>query len=223
MKLETCKKLAAHEAIKHVKNHMLIGLGTGSTVYYFIEQLIEKVKNGLDVRVVSSSEKSTKLAKEGGLIFANINEIESIDLTVDGADALDGQKRMIKGGGGALLREKILAAASKKVVIIIDETKLVDNFANQKLPIEILPFGTPLTVAHIKQLGFHGQLRLNESGSYFITDNGNHIFDITYKYNSVEKANALLKTIPGVVETGFFFNLAHTVYIGYQDGHVEIR
>lgn len=223
MKLDTCKQLAAHQAMAHVSNHMLIGLGTGSTVYFFIQELIQKVQKGLDVRVVASSERSTQQAKAGGLLFADIQKIESIDLTVDGADAIDNAKMMIKGGGGALFREKILAAASKKVVIIVDETKVVKNFVDQKLPVEILPFGAALTLAHIRQLGFQGSIRLSASGSPFLTDNGNYIFDVILSHHNPEKDHSLLKNIPGVCETGFFFNLAHEVYIGYQDGHVETR
>ncbi len=223
MKLDACKKLAAKQAMNHIADHMLVGLGTGSTVYFFIEELIEKAQQGLNVRVVASSEKSTKQAKDGGLLFADMQSIEHIDITVDGADALDDSKRMIKGGGGALLREKILAAASKHVVIIIDETKIVSSFSQQKLPIEILPYGVSITLNHIRTLGFNGILRVKENGSCFITDNGNYIFDINYSSNFPEKDHALLKNIPGVVETGLFFNLAHKVYIGYQDGHIETR
>lgn len=225
MNLESCKKSAALEAIKHVKDHMLVGLGTGSTVYYFIEALIKKVQAGLKIHVVSSSEKSTELALKGGLHFANIQAIDHIDLTVDGADAIDAQKRMIKGGGGALLREKILAAASKHVVIIVDETKVVKDFSHQKLPVEILPFGVMATLAHIHRAGFQGSVRKLPTSTPFVTDNGNFIFDIMYteKAHGPEKDNTLLKQIPGVVETGLFFNLAHNVYIGHQDGHVTLR
>lgn len=225
MQLDLCKKIAAQKALTEVGNHTVVGLGTGSTVFYFIQGLIEKVHQGLDIRVIASSEHSAKLAKDGGLAFADIQLLSSIDLTVDGADEIDVQKRMIKGGGGALVREKILAQASKKVVIIVDETKVVIQLGAHKLPIEILPFAHHLTIAHLNRFGFNGQLRKKQDGSFFLSDNGNYIFDIVYpnKINSPEKDHLLLKTIPGVVETGLFFNLAHKVYIGYQDGHVETR
>lgn len=223
MDIEFCKKLAALEAIKHVKNHMLLGLGTGSTVFYFIEALIKKAQEGLNVRCVASSHQSELLGKKGGLVFADVQQIETIDLTVDGADAIDSKSRMIKGGGGALLREKILASASENVIIIVDETKVVSTLEKQKVPIEVLPFGAKLTQAAIMQLGFSGQWRKERSGSFYKTDNGNYIFDILYtpSKDSIEHDDLLLKNIPGVMETGFFLNVADKVYIGNHNGHVR--
>ncbi len=225
MQLDACKHAAAQKALTEVSNHTVVGLGTGSTVVFFIQGLIEKVHQGLDIRVIASSEHSAKLAKDGGLIFADTQLLSTIDLTVDGADEIDFKKRMIKGGGGALVREKILAQASKKVVIIVDETKVVTQLGAYKLPIEILPFAHHLTLTHLEHLGFKGLLRKKQDDSFFLTDNGNYIFDIFYqnKIDSPEEDHLLLKTIPGVVETGLFFNLAHKVYIGYRDGHVETR
>lgn len=223
--LEKGKAAAAKKALEYVKDSMLIGIGTGSTVFYFIDYLIERCKQGLKIQAVSSSERSTKQAKAGGIPFADINTITSIDLTIDGADEIDDKNRMIKGGGGALLREKILAFSSKSMVVIVDETKVVHQLGSRKLPVEILPFGLHLTIKHIELLGFKGHLRLSDNGHLYKTDNGNFIYDITYEKQIVHPENDHLKliNIPGVVETGFFFNLAKKIVIGYEDGHIVER
>lgn len=225
MSLESSKKLAAKSATNYVKNKMLIGIGTGSTVFYFIEYLIAKCQQGLQITAVSSSERSTKQALAGGIEFADINQITSIDLTVDGADEIDSKNRMIKGGGGALLREKILASSSKEMIVIVDETKVVKKLGKQKLPLEILSFGLQATIDKINHLGFMGSLRQTKEGSFYRTDNGNFIYDISYPgaIDHPEEDHLRLINIPGVIETGFFFNLAKKVIIGYEDGHVEER
>lgn len=225
MTLEIGKKIAAEHAASYVKDDMLIGIGTGSTVFYFIEHLIKRCQEGLKIKAVSSSERSTKQAKAGGINFADINQITSIDLTIDGADEIDSKKRMIKGGGGALLREKILASSSKQMIVIVDETKVVKQLGRQKLPIEIIPFGIQSTITKIEKLRFKGRLRQTEDGSFYKTDNGNFIYDIFYKtlIEHPEEDHLKLIDLPGVVETGFFFNLAKKVIIGYEDGHIEER
>lgn len=219
------KKAAAVKACEFVKDKMLIGLGTGSTVFYFIDELIKKTREGLKVLAVSSSNKSTSQAKEGGITFGNVNGIEQIDLTIDGADQIDSQGRMIKGGGGALLREKILASCSKEVIIIVDQSKVAKHLGFIKLPVEILPFGVSATVFNIEKLNFRGNLRKREDGTLFETDNGNYIYDIDYKktIESPEQDHLKLKIIPGVIETGFFFNLVKKLIIGYENGEVEIK
>src|ERR1700722_3338459 len=127
MSLEAAKKTVGYTAAEFVENGMTVGLGTGTTALYFIERLSQRCKEGLSVKVVSSSIGSTELAKKGGLQLIDINKITTIDLTVDGADEIDAQKRMIKGGGGACVREKIVASMSREMVVIIDETKLVTH------------------------------------------------------------------------------------------------
>jgi ribose 5-phosphate isomerase A len=225
MSLETSKQLAAKQAVTYVKDHMLVGIGTGSTVFYFIEYLIERCKQGLNIKAVSSSERSTRQAKAGGIHFADINQITSIDLTIDGADEIDDHYRMIKGGGGALLREKILASSSKQMIVIVDETKVVNYLGKQKLPVEILPFGLQATIYKIERFGFKGKLRQEKEGSLYKTDNANFIYDIFYEspVTHPEEDHLKLISIPGVIETGFFFNLAKKVIIGFKDGHIEER
>lgn len=225
MPLERSKKLAAKRAVDYVKDGMLIGIGTGSTVVYFIDYLIHRCKQGLKITAVSSSERSTKQALAGGIIFADINTITSIDLTIDGADEIDKKNRMIKGGGGALLREKILASSSKEMIVIVDEHKVVSKLGSKPLPLEILPFGIQATLNKVNRMGFNGKLRQLSDGSLYKTDNGNLIYDISYPkpLDHPEEDHLKLVNIPGVIETGFFFDLAKKVIIGYEDGHVEER
>lgn len=223
MDTEYLKKRAGEKAAEWIKDGMLVGLGSGSTVFYFIEKLIQRFRKGLNITVVSSSTQSFKQAEKGGLPMANMNEVTQIDLTVDGADEIDSQKRMIKGGGGALLREKILAITSKEMVVIIDESKVVKKLGNHPLPVEILPFGYIATIDKIRVLGYKGKIRLFDNGQLYQTDNGNYIYDIhfqDFRENPEEDHNKLIR-IPGVLETGFFFNLAGRVIISQSDATLQ--
>lgn len=220
---EEMKKAAGYKAAELIENGMLIGLGTGSTVFYFIEKLIQRVKEGLSIRAVSSSIASQNQAKDGGIPLADIDTITSIDLTVDGADEITAEKEMIKGGGGALLREKILANISREMLVIVDESKVVEKLGKHPLPVEILPFARGAIIDKIKKLGFHGTLRLHNNDGPYITDNGNMIYDIHFESlrDDPEKDHEKLLRIPGVLETGFFLHYAGRVYIGKQDGTVD--
>ncbi len=221
------KKEAGFLAASFVQNGMTLGLGTGSTAKYFIEKVIKRVQvEGLQIRAVASSNKSFEQASQGGIQMVDINTLSSIDLTVDGADEIDDQKRMIKGGGGALLREKIVASMSLEMVVIVDESKLVPLLGKRKLPIEVIPFAHKVTLQHIQKLGFSGNFRKQqEKEDLFITDNGNYIIDIQFPspLENPEKEHALLKSIPGVVETGFFFHLAGRVIIAFKDGQIVVK
>jgi ribose 5-phosphate isomerase A len=222
---ELAKQAAAKAAIDFVQDGMLIGLGTGSTASYFIEALIQQRRNSnLKIEAVATSERSAEQAKAGGITVHPIGKITSIDLTIDGADEIDHKKRMIKGGGGALLREKIIASMSREMVVVIDQSKLVEQLGAFPLPVEVVPFAHHATLTKIQQKGFSGNFRLNAEDQLYVTDNGNYIVDIVYpnKIKTPEYDQAMLKTIPGVVETGFFFNLAGRVIVGYSDGEVEI-
>jgi ribose 5-phosphate isomerase A len=220
MSQEAGKRAAAQRAAELIENGMIVGLGTGSTAGFFIECLIEKHRQGLHIQTVPSSRHSADLAKKGGLPVLDINSISHIDITVDGADAIDPQKRMIKGGGGALLREKILASSSREMVVIIDDTKKVPTLGTTKLPVEILFYGSPATRHKLEQLGFEGKWRMNEDNTLFITENGHLIFDISFKepLHHPEKKDLEIIQVPGVIETGFFFQLAGRVIVGYEDG-----
>jgi ribose 5-phosphate isomerase A len=225
MEQEKIKQAVGYKAAELIQNDMLVGLGTGSTVYYFIEKLIERVKGGLHIKAVSSSIKSTELAAKGGIKLVDINTLSHLDLTVDGADEIDAQKRMIKGGGGALLREKILASMSRELVIVVDESKLSHELGQQKLPVEIVPFAHGITLKKIEKLGYKASFRKAKDGSLYLTDNGNHIIDIAFPgpLAAPEEVDTELQKIPGVVETGFFFHLAGRVIVGFKDGQVVIK
>lgn len=225
MDLEKIKKLAGYQAAALVKEGMIVGLGTGSTAKYFIEKLIERKENeNLNIQTVSSSTSSLNQAKKGNLNILDINKIDTIDLTVDGADEIDLQKRMIKGGGGALLREKIVASMSREMVVIVDESKQVTLLGHKKLPVEVIPFACMTTLRKIQKRGLSAQFRTQREGSkeLFITDNGNYIIDIHFNalLEDPEKEHALLKEIPGVVETGFFFHLAGRVIVALFNGEI---
>jgi ribose 5-phosphate isomerase A len=224
---ELLKKTAGYKAASFVQDHTTIGLGTGSTVYYFIEKLIErKQQEKLNIQVVATSLRSLEQAEKGGLHIADINQITSIDLTVDGADEIDAQKRMIKGGGGALLREKIIASTSKELVIIIDETKKVPLLGHKKLPVEVVPFACKATLHKIQKTGLRAEFRMEDlhPQKLYQTDNGNYIIDIYFNrfLDNPEKYHMMLKEIPGVIETGFFFHLAGRVIISYFDGQTLV-
>jgi ribose 5-phosphate isomerase A len=225
MSTEAMKKAVGYRAAELVQSGMLIGLGTGSTAFYFIERLIQKCNEGLKIQVVASSEKSLKQAEQGGLSLIDIEKVTSLDLTVDGADQIDPKKRMIKGGGGALVREKIIANMSRDYVVIVDETKCVASLGKCKLPIEVIPFAKMALLHHIEKAGFKGDFRIDKNGKLFISDNGNLIVDIHLDHarENPEKDHETLLHIPGVIDTGFFFNLAGRVIIGYQDGQVVVK
>lgn len=222
---QKAKQAAGKAAAQLVQNGMLIGLGTGSTAAYFIESLIERCqREQLHIRAFPTSERSAKQAQAGGIPLCDPTVVTHLDLTIDGADEVDSQKRMIKGGGGALLREKISASISTEMIVIIDPEKLVPSLGKFPLPVEIAPFAFQATIHQIRRLGCDVALRLTKEGAIYITDNHNYLVDLTFPegISSPEKEEAALKKIPGVVETGFFFQLAGRVLIGQPDGSVQI-
>lgn len=225
MSREEIKKKVGCKAAELIKNNMLVGLGTGSTAFYFIERLIQRSHQGLKIGVVASSQQSFIQAKQGGLHLLDIDRLCSLDLTVDGADQIDSQNRMIKGAGGAHVREKIMASMSREMIVIIDESKIVKELGKTKVPVEILPFATTATIHHIKQAGYKGLLRTNADQSLYITDNQNYLFDIYFPsfISSPEQEHQKLIQIPGVIDTGFFFNLAKRVITGFFDGQIVIK
>lgn len=219
--MESRAKMAAGaKAATFIQDGMIVGLGSGSTSECFIQCLVERVKKGLKIRAVSSSRNSANLAKKGGIEILDINSVSRIDITVDGADEIDAQKNMIKGGGGAHVREKILASSSNEMIVIVDESKLVEKLGKHKLPIEVLFYGSPATRTKIEALGSKGKWRMNKDGTLFITENGNLLFDLFFKEppQAPEHLHIELINIPGVLDTGFFFNLAGRVIVGYEDG-----
>lgn len=212
-------------AAEIVENGMIVGLGSGSTAECFIKSLIKRSQKGLNIRAVSSSKNSLELAANGGISVSDINDVPHIDLTIDGADEIDPQKRMIKGGGGAHVREKILASSSSEMIVIVDETKLVDHLGKRNLPVEILFYGSPATKKKLESLGYTGKWRVQKDGSLFITDNGNILLDIIFEspIKNPEEIHEKIIRVPGVIDTGFFFNLAGRVLVGYENGQIETK
>jgi len=217
------KMAASKAAVDMVKEGMIVGLGTGSTAYYFIRELIRRCKEGLKISALPSSEETARQAIEGGIPLLKDDKIKEIDITVDGVDYVNARKELIKGGGGALLREKIVAMASKEMIVIVDETKMVEDFINFLLPVEVTPFGWMMTLEKLQQLHYKGKRRMLTEGKPFVTDNGNFIIDIHFETClKPEKEHYQILAIAGVVETGFFINLASIVIIGEKNGHVKI-
>jgi ribose 5-phosphate isomerase A len=223
------KRAAAARAAELVSDGMRLGLGTGSTAKHFVSILGEKVRGGLKIVGVPTSEATRLQAEAEGVPLTTLDETPELDLTVDGADELDDQLRLIKGGGGAHLREKIVAAASKRMIVIADGTKHVEHLGRFPLPIEVVTFGlgaTRLAVARaIDAAGSSGELRLRRaaSGEPFVTDSGHYILDAHLNRIDAPEALAIaLAAVPGVVEHGLFIGLATGAILATDKGLVEI-
>ncbi|AZJ23646.1 MULTISPECIES: ribose-5-phosphate isomerase RpiA [Bacillus] len=217
------KQLAGEYAANFVKYGMKVGLGTGSTVYWTIQKLGERVKEGLAFQAVPTSKETEVLAKQLNISLISLNDVQSLDLTIDGADEIDANLQLIKGGGGALLREKIVATSSKELIIIADESKLVTHLGTFPVPVEIIPFSWKQTERKIQSLGCQTTLRLKNNET-FITDNKNMIIDCIFPHNISNPANlhTQLKMITGVVETGLFVNMTSKAIIGTENGIEEL-
>ena len=217
------KQLAGEYAANFVKDGMKVRLGTGSTVYWTIQKLGERVKEGLSFQAVPTSKETELLAKQLNISLISLNDVQSLDLTIDGADEIDANLQLIKGGGGALLREKIVATSSKELIIIADESKLVTHLGTFPLPVEIIPFSWKQTERKIQSLGCQTTLRLKNNET-FITDNNNMIIDCIFPYNITNPTNlhTQLKMITGVVETGLFVNMTSKAIIGTKNGIKEL-
>lgn len=229
MSADLAKLNAAEAALDFVKDGMIVGLGTGSTAAHFVRLLGERVRQGLRVKGVPTSEATRHLAEQVGIPVLEISQVTSIDVDIDGADEVDPAFRLIKGGGGALLREKIVAAASKSMVVIADQGKWVETLGAFPLPVEVSRFGFHLTLERVraalrgtKCLGDEVSLRTSgKANEPVVTDGGNYVLDAHAKaIPSPEDLGAALKEIAGVVEHGLFLNLARTVILGQAKGAV---
>jgi ribose 5-phosphate isomerase A len=219
------KREAASRALELVRPGMKLGLGTGSTARHFVDLLAEKVKGGLSIVGVPTSEATERQARALGVPLATLDDYPELDLTVDGADQVDGALRLIKGGGGALLREKIVAAASKRMIVIADSSKYAERLGAFPLPVEVVPFGLAATRRHIARagaaLGRQPQiaLRTRADGAAFVTDGGHYILDCAFEtIDAPEALAAALHSIPGVVDHGLFIGLASAVILAGGDG-----
>jgi len=225
---DSLKRDAAAKALDFVQNGMKLGLGTGSTAEAFVELLAPRVRGGLDVDCVATSERTAQLARSLGVPLGDLDALAPLDLTVDGADEADRALNLIKGGGAALLREKIVAASSKAMVVIADETKLVARLGKFPLPVEVVMFGHGTTAKRIEaavaKLGYTDvpvMPRLRDGG-LVRTDSGNLVYDCSF--GAIKDANALaaaLSAVPGIVEHGLFVGIATTLVIAHP-GEVEV-
>lgn len=217
--IEKAKKNAALEAVKHVKDGFIVGLGSGSTAAYAIEEIGDRIKReGLRVLGVPTSYQSVMLAVRCGIPLTTLEEHPKLDLAIDGADQIDEKLNLIKGMGGALTREKIVASASEKLVIVADESKKVKVLGenNHPVPIEALPFAVTLVMRKLEEIGGKPRLRERmEKVGPVVTDNGNLLIDVDFGLikKPIDVENKL-KKISGIVETGLFIEMADTVYVG---------
>lgn len=215
--IEKEKVLAAEEAVKFIRDDQVVGLGSGSTAVYAIQAIGEMVKNGLKISGVPTSYKTKALAESLNIPLIDIYSIDSIDITIDGADEFTSNLFLIKGGGGALLREKIVASMTKQEIIIADSSKKVDVLGKFKLPIEIIPFTTNYVLRKLQLLNGVGKIRVIE-GKTYVTDQGNYIIDADFGLIADPRLlSEKLNEIEGVVEHGLFINLASMVIMGSDD------
>ena len=224
MDLEGLKRQAAAQALEDVRDGMRLGLGTGSTARHFVDLLGERVRAGLKVTGVPTSEATRAQAEQCGIALTTLDDTPELDLTIDGADEIDPALNLIKGGGGALLREKIVAAASTRMTVIADTTKWVDTLGRFPLPIEVNQFGlraTEIAVAKAAaELGLSGPITLRMTGGQaFVTDGGHFILDASFgRIPDTRALSNALHAIPGVVEHGLFIGLASAAIIAGGDG-----
>ncbi|WP_323762894.1 ribose-5-phosphate isomerase RpiA [Maricaulis sp.] len=230
MSAQRQKSLAAAAALDYVENGMTLGLGSGSTAEIFLRLLGERIKDGLAVRGVPTSRRTAEVATENGVPLIDVDHVDHISITIDGADEVDGRFQLIKGGGACLLREKIIAHASDLMIVMVDETKLVSTLGKFPLPVEVDRFGFSLTAGHVydalRKAGVTSpdvQLRRKGDGlEPLVTDGGHYILDASCE--AIPDARAVdqaLKAIPGMVEHGLFIDLARVVIVG-EDGEARV-
>jgi ribose 5-phosphate isomerase A len=218
------KEAAGRAAAKLVRDGDIVGLGTGSTAYFAVVALGERVKSGLRIIGIPTSVQTADLARAVGIPLTTLDEHPEIDITIDGADEVDPKLNLIKGGGGALLREKVIATASKKMVVVADSSKIVPVLGKFPLPVEVISFARTVVERKIVSLGGTPKLRTKADGSPFVTDNGNEILDCSF--GKIADPPALARELsgtPGVVEHGLFIGLAKVALVGHGDGVEELR
>lgn len=217
--MENLKKLAGIKAAEFVKDGMVVGLGTGSTAYYFVEEIGRRIKEeGLQITAVTTSSVTSKQAEVLNIPLKSIDEVNEVDVTVDGADEVDGQFNGIKGGGGALLMEKVVATPSKEYIWVVDESKLVEKLGAFKLPVEVVQYGAEQLFRYFERVGYKPVFR-EKAGQRFVTDMKNFIIDLDL--GSIDDPITLgqeLDHIVGVVEHGLFNQMVDKVIVAGQNG-----
>jgi ribose 5-phosphate isomerase A len=223
MTQDEAKKLVGQRAAEFVEDGMAVGLGTGTTSVQFIHALGERVRAGLKVNCVASSESSHKLAESLGIPVTTLPELPELDLYIDGADEVAPGLALIKGGGGALLREKIVASAAKKFIVVADSTKIVEHLGKFPLPVEVIQMAMPLVARKLREIGLNPVQRYKD-GSVRITDEGNYILDCSCgEIADPDRLAAQIRSIVGVVEHGLFLKMATFALIAGEDGVRELQ
>jgi ribose 5-phosphate isomerase A len=217
------KQLAAEKAVSFLDNGMTIGLGTGSTAYWAIEKIGEKVKKeGWKIKAIATSIRSEEQARGLGIPILDFSSIKSIDVTIDGADEVDARLQLIKGGGGALLREKIVATNSNQMIVVADESKWVRTLGKFPLPVELVHFGWERTFEKLQLLGCEAKRRMNGREAY-LTDNGNYIVDCAFvEIKDPPALHESINAITGVVDNGLFIRIASKLVLGYNTGETRV-
>jgi len=218
------KQAAAHRSVHFIKDGDVVGLGTGSTFYYALQTIAERVHQGLKIIGIATSKQTEKLATELGIPLTTLDQQQDIDVDIDGADEIDPQLSLIKGGGGAFLREKIVASAAKKLVIIADSTKQVPVLGKAPVPVEVVPFAQALVAKEIKALGAAVNLRQDKHGDPLVTDESHHILDCNFgEIVNPRDLERRLEDIPGVLGHGLFIGMADVVLIGKGGTVIELH
>ena len=214
--------MAGDNAAEYVKDGMVVGLGTGSTAYHMVNAIGERVKNGLKIQAIPTSKATEAQARELGIPLLTIDEVDHVDLDIDGVDEIDPQFNAIKGGGGALYREKVVATLAKEVIWIMDESKLVDHIGAFHLPVEIAQYGSKQAMARMEEYGWNPVLRVRD-GKTFVTDNGNYIADLHLGAGfDIADVREKLGTIVGVLEHGLFLNMCKRMIVGTSSEGVRV-
>src|SRR5580658_2572098 len=221
---EAEKEAAGRAAAKLVFDGEVVGLGTGTTAYFTVIALGERLKAGLKIIGIPTSVHTGDLARSVGIPLTTLDEHPEIDITIDGADEVDPKLRLIKGGGGALTREKVIASASKKMVVVADSSKVVATLGKFPLPVEVIAFARTVIERKITSLGGSPKLRLKSDGSPFLTDNGNDILDCSFgEIDDPPGLAQVLSDTPGIVEHGLFIGLAKMALVGRGERVDEMR
>jgi ribose 5-phosphate isomerase A len=222
--LDQEKQAAARESLRFVREGDIVGLGTGSTAYYVLQALAERVRQGLKITGLATSKHTEKIAGELGIPLTTLDQHQEIDVDIDGADEIDPKLNLIKGGGGAFLREKIVASAAKRLVIIADSTKQVSVLGKAPVPVEVVPFAQALVAKEIQALGATVTLRKDRQGVVYVTDESHHILDCSFRrIPDPQGLERQLEEIPGVLGNGLFVGMADVVLIGKGDSVLELR
>jgi ribose 5-phosphate isomerase A len=224
MTQDEAKALVGRRAAELVEDGMRVGLGTGSTSVMFIKALGERVRAGLKIRCVASSDASEALGRSLGMDVVSLAELPELDIYIDGADEVGPGLALIKGGGGALLREKIVASSAKKFVVVVDSTKVVEVLGKFPLPVEVIKMALPLVMSRLEALGLHPKQRLHADGSMYLTDEGNFIVDCACgAIEEPELTAAEIRSIVGVVEHGLFLGMASMALVAGDAGVSELK